>query len=142
MADRMRGIIVKVLDLDPLKPQIIEFLQTKDPTVTDIRFGYRWSTIVDEYGRHHLICDEGVGAIFSDDSPIAIDAWDNTERFDPETGNRQMSLIAAATIRLTPADVADLPVTEEVDLADFIREFGARLERNFWINYETITTAP
>lgn len=140
--ERTRGITLKVLDLSPLKPDIIKFVQEgKDPTVTDVSFHFRWATITDEFGRQHLICDEGVGAVFSDESPMQIDAWDATERIDPETGNKTFSTMAIVSVHLKPEDIADLPVIEEVDLADFVRVFGARLERNFWDNYLAITNA-
>lgn len=137
MSDRQRGVIVQVLDLTPLKPEVIAFFQQNDPTITDVSFSYRWATAVDPKGPHHLICDEGVGWIFSDDDPVEVDVYDATERRNEE-GHQIMSTVPIGISRFTPSRLADLP-REDVDLADFIRRFGDRLERNFHENYMLLT---
>ena len=134
MSDRTRGVIVQEIDLTSVKSQLLTHFQEKDPTITAVNISYRWATTTDPQGRDYLICDEGIGAVFSDDDPCEIEVHVDRDA-------RSMSLMPEGIIRFTPTLLADLP-RAEIDLADFIRTFGARLEQNFAEHYGILTGTP
>jgi hypothetical protein len=145
--ERKRGVTVKTLDMTPLYERIAEGVRDKiKPDVTAVTTPYNWALATDRYGRSYLVCDEGVyWPIGNDDEvrpsgtfgPTDFDVFDATERYSA-SGNRTMSIMALATVKLSLSDVEPL-VSGEDDLADFVRTFGARLEQNFWNLREEIT---
>jgi hypothetical protein len=142
--ERARGVTVQVLDFTPIYEMVIEKFKTKRPDIDTVGT-YTWALAVDPAGNHYLVCDEGVGGEISDDEAYGVDLWDRTEREVKETedGGKAFTLdmMAITTARLKLSDVREhLPVVEEVDLADFIRTFGARLEDNFWLWHDALTT--
>jgi hypothetical protein len=144
--ERTRGITIQTLDLTPIYEQIAEKIREFKPDVDAVKSSYNWALATDRHGRRLLVCDEGVywgigtnadvrpaGAF----GPAPFDIYDATERRNEE-GNLLMSIMPLAEVNLALEDVEPL-VSGEVDLADFIRTFGARLEQNFWNLHEEIT---
>jgi hypothetical protein len=69
------------------------------------------------------ICNEGVGWFKNDDGTYVV------------TGYMGYSDVV---YRITEDELLSLVSSEQVDLAEFIRVFGARLESNFYLWYEQV----
>lgn len=137
--ERTRGVMIQTLDLTPIYEKIAEKIREFKPDVTAVKNTYKWALATDRFGRRLLVCDEGVywgigtnaevrpaGAY----GPAPFDIYDATDRRNEE-GHLLMSIMPLAEVNLSLEDVEPL-VSGEVDLADFIRTFGDRLEQNFW----------
>jgi hypothetical protein len=144
--ERARGVTLKTLDMGPLYEQIAVLVREKlKPDVTAVKTPYKWALGTDRHGRTYLVCDEGVYWGIGNDGirptghygPCDFEVWDATERRNDE-GNLLMQVMSLATVQLPLADVEPL-VSGEVDLADFVRSFGDRLETNFWLLHEELT---
>ena len=120
--ERTRGTMVRVINDDQLSALLIEASGDVNARPT-----YSYALAEGKNGMA-LICSEGVGHYFEEgDAPLSITIID---------GNTMSWLDATATLE----ELEELP-TIEVDLADFIREFGARLETNFRIWKNELATA-
>lgn len=133
---RTTGVMVEVLDLTDLCNRAVVRLQETDPSVTEVRID-TWAKATAPDGTLYLLCSEGVGTDTTEDDPIEIDIWkgDRTN----EDGSTTFDMFPALSAKLPPSAVAKYPVSHSVDLADFIRSFGARLESNFWTWHRTLT---
>jgi hypothetical protein len=133
---RATGVTVKVLDLSELHDMALERFQQNKPDMKKIRTE-RLGLIANDFdGRYYVISDEGVGGEITDTEPYAIELWDNT---DYGTGTFDwLSMMPIGSYKLRLTDALELP-GETVDLSQFVRSFGARLEGNFWLWYETVT---
>lgn len=138
--ERMRGVTVKKLDLGPLCERVLrDVREYLDGDVKGVRFGFELALGVDARGRHHLVVSEGVswpvgpsGPVRPPDSfgPVDLDVF--------ESAPGEIHMMPVATVDVGLQELEALPF-EEVDLADFIRQFGARLEVNFREQYEILT---
>lgn len=129
---RTRGITVQRLDLTALKAQALTFLQQSKPDVTGVMLSPgNLAIATTPSGKTFVVCDEGVGWEISADKPVVIDVSASREN--------SFDLLPSAAFTLREQEIADLPRGEEVDLADFIRAFGARLESNFHIWANTLS---
>jgi hypothetical protein len=114
MNARTRGTMVRVINDDQLSALLIEATGDVNASPT-----YSYALAKGKDG-DLLICSEGVGYYFQDgEAPLSVTIMD---------GNTMSWLDATATLD----ELEELPTTE-VDLADFVRVFGARLENNFWV---------
>jgi hypothetical protein len=148
MSERTRGVTVRTLDMTSLYEQIAEKVREKiKPDVTAVRTNMKWALATDTYGRTYLACDEGVYWPIGnaedvrnpgDFGPADFEVWDATERRNEETGNLLMQMAPIATVPL-PLSAVEPLVDGEIDLADFVRTFGARLEQNFRGLYNELT---
>lgn len=102
--DRPRGIKVRTLDAEALKA-----LTGASPVYS--------LAYAEQGGTSYLLCSEGVGWVISESEPAEFDAW--------------FPGMSQGLCRLPFATVRAL-ATDEIDLADFIRVFGSRLESNFY----------
>jgi hypothetical protein len=106
--------MVRVISDDQLTAWLIEATGDTDASPT-----YSYALAKGKAG-DVLICSEGVGYYFQDgEAPLSVTVMD---------GNTMSWLDVTATLD----ELEELPAAE-VDLADFIRVFGARLENNFHI---------
>jgi hypothetical protein len=94
------------------------------PDGFEIRPGFEPWAYTEHDGRHFVICNEGVGYEVSMDEPWEVPLYSRRKGF--------VSILPSWTVPLTPGEIAPM-AGEEIDLADLIRSFGARLEQNFWI---------
>jgi hypothetical protein len=132
MPDRPRGVTVQVLDMQPLIDRILDHARENiRPDIHGIEIQGRWAIGTDAGGKKHILCSEGVGWDL-DDEPVKAPLF---ERFADE---KRLSMVPLIEANLTTSTVADLPRQDE-DLADFVRSFGARLERNFFEWYGILT---
>lgn len=118
--DRPRGVKLHLLDIHRLEANATE--QLADGSIYSVGFG-PWAAV--EHGdRLYAVCVEGVGYEVTEAQPLELDLYKETPG--------HISIIPSFRALLSPADVRDLITPEEVDLADHVRTFGARLEGNFW----------
>lgn len=127
---RPRGITVKVLDTAALEAEALAFRQATNPTATSVSiYGGPWA-IVEAGGQLFAICHEGVGPALgvTDKNPLEVDFHAQYT----EDGKESFDIVPFGSAKISATDLRSLPVKEEADLADFVRVFGSRLERNFW----------
>ena len=136
-SERSRGITLQVRDMSDLEAEARAFRQRTNPACYEAKVQWGpWATVT-KNGRLYAICSEGVGYEVSDAEPFEAEF---TGRYStPDEPNRHLfDVMSFATVELTPAELIGYPVTKEVDLADFIRTFGDRLESNFWSWYDEL----
>ena len=114
------------------------------------RMGDTWGYVPLPDGTIYLLCEEGVGypsrSEEGQEKPLTFDVharWDRTsELTDEERAKGQTrwsgSMFPLAQLCLSAEEIKALPVSEEVNLADFIRGFGGRLENNYHLNRAAI----
>ena len=116
----------QVLDLEELNGKALELARKEDPDYIKARNDGPWGIVETARGLYALR-HEGIGPKdpVTDEKPLEI-------LFYREKENR-MALLPFADAKLTADELRELPVEKEMDLAEFIRTFGDRLERNFWM---------
>lgn len=159
-SERTRGVVLQVLDLSALEAQALEFRQKTHPDCYEVRIyggkiAMKEKAIKDADGSYtsggHLytICTEGVGpsmgVTFDDPLEVSFHGTYHTRSESikedllgrPVPGeinpnSHSFDSMPFANVTLDPDELRSYPIIEEVDLADFIRSFGNRLEQNFW----------
>lgn len=136
--ERTRGVTVKVLDMTTIHDHLAASArEQKDPTIEKVSTVWDWALGYDAAGVPHLICSEGVEFDFEDGN-VKLDIYDKTERPVPgEEGAFTFDAAPFGQVTISLAELEALP-HEDQDLADFVRRFGARLERNFDICLGTL----
>jgi hypothetical protein len=130
---RPKGVTVKVLDMQPLIDEILPEVRDKvRADIADVRFAFRLAIGTDPSGQHHLISSEGVGWDLDNEEPVQLDVY--------ETGDGKIHMMPIARANVLLSEASALPATEQ-DLAEFIREFGSRLEGNFYEWHGILTGA-
>lgn len=82
-----------------------------------------------------LVCSEGVG--WPVDGEVKVDLYSHTE--DDESRMVSFSAYPTVTIALSLHDLQNSVTGETADLADHVRVFGDRLDRNVWSLYDRAT---
>lgn len=114
--ERIRGTVVHLLDPE----KTTKFLQTRldNPDVVS-------SPMVVANGNKGIatICGEGVGWFVDEKGLLPIDYYSGA--------------YGGGYLDITPEELMPLISDKTIDLADFVRTFGDRLENNFylWVNY-------
>lgn len=133
---RTRGITVHRLITTDLAEKVtakVREARPEETTISGVTFGIGSLAIAEHNGKTFVICDEGVGWEVSEDKPLELSVY-------VEHGPNSIAIIPSFAITLSPEQVAEhLPKGEAVDLADFIRAFGARLETNFRVWEDALT---
>ena len=122
---RTRGVLGYLMDLAPLEQRASE--RGGGP----FKAGFGPYGAFRDDGVWFIVNNEGVGGVVKDDEPYSIPLYRQLEG--------AISLFPELEARLTPADVEKLLGDELVDLADLIREFGGRLESNFWLWFHALS---
>ena len=140
---RSRGIAVKVMDLSGLKEEALKWRQETKPDCYEVRiYGGPWA-IVRKNEQLFAICKEGVGYEVTDSDPLELEFhgsyWVRDEAGEIQPNKHSFDTWPFASVTLTPEELVDAQIEEEVDLADFIRVFGDRLETNFWNWFEELS---
>lgn len=146
--ERTRGVILKVLDMSALEAQALEFRQKTHPDCYEARIYGGKTAVIENRGVLWTICTEGVGYPISGDDKFEAQfhgSYHVREESQMEdllgrnvpgpikSGSHTFDMMPFGSVELTKDELLDnYPVVEEVDLADFVRTFGNRLEDNFW----------
>jgi hypothetical protein len=142
--ERPRGVMVKVLDMSELEASALEYRQRTHPDCYNAKIYGGKTAVAEKDGKLFMICTEGVGYEVTDEEPAYFEFHGNYVIRDEETGEivsgkESFDFMPFAEVTKTPAELMSYPVVEEVDLADFIRSFGARLESNFWLWFKELS---
>lgn len=143
--ERERGITVQVLDMSSLEGSALKMRQEMKPDCYEARiYGGEIAVARDSNGTLYAICTEGVGYEVTKESPMELLFHGSYRLRDEETGeitsgSHSFDMMPFASIELGPDELLAYPVKEEKDLADFVRSFGARLEQNFWLWFNTLS---
>lgn len=158
---RDRGVTVSVLDLSTLEAEALEYRRKTHPDCYEVGvYGGKIAVAKSkEAGHLYAICTEGVGPEMgvTDDDPLYVEFHGSYYKRGPAyvwtdisgevheypgeilPNRHSFDVIPFASATLTPEELLSYPVIEEVDLADHIRSFGARLEQNFSLWYKTLS---
>ena len=114
--ERIRGTIVHTLDPE----KTVKFLQAK---LNNTEITYDPMVVVRGDKGIATVCTEGVGWFIDDKGLLPV--------------NYHVGQYGGGYLDITPEELMPLISNETVDLADFIRSFGDRLENNFysWVGY-------
>lgn len=83
-------------------------------------------------GEIYALGTEGVGpdSPISDDNPLSVSVWIRKTEADPAKAEF-ISMFPSAQFKLGPDEVRNLATGEPVNLADWVRTFGSRLDGNY-----------
>ena len=118
---RPTGVKLTLLDLSSVTTAAAE---SPHATYEAYDVGFAPYAMAEVDGHLYVVSHEGVGWEVTDDEPLLLDLYGKK----PNTITIAPSLQAS----LSPDEVRELATGGEVDLADHVRRFGARLESNFW----------
>lgn len=142
--DRQRGVMLRKMDRDALSAMAVAHLKVSHPDVEWVGANPEYDYVVgtaEAEDKSFIICTEGVGWEFSHAKPFTM--WVSPLWVDPEDGKTVGGMSTASTpIYLHPDEVRRATSDVEVDLADFVRTFGSRLEGNFHLWHRTFTAKP
>lgn len=134
--ERTRGIVLDILDLSMVEDDALAKAKQDRPEdgLVALKAGFGPYAVADTARGMFVICNEGVGWEVSDEKPLRVELFGEYDgKFDA---------MASEVVELTPAQVrAFTSTTDRIDLADLIRVFGDRLERNFNLWHATISEA-
>ncbi len=143
---RATGVIVKVLDLSALEAQALEFRQETRPDCYEAKIYASPHAVVEaKDGTLWTICVEGVMYPLTSEQGFEAQFHGSYSLRDDETGEllahkHTFDMMPFGSVDISTEDLLrEYPVKEEVDLSEFIRTFGARLESNFWTAYEILS---
>ena len=126
--ERESDVMVEVLDLTPaIEEAYAQFEKPEDWNGVGFHTNFKWARAITPEGTF-VLNSEGVGAEdpISEENSLEIGLY---KTFPKE--EKKVQIFPAVWGVLDLKDVEGLPVVEEVNLKDFIRSFGSRLECNF-----------
>ncbi len=114
--ERVRGNVVHLLDPE----KTTKFLQTR---LDNTEITYDPMVVVNGDKGIATVCTEGVGWFIDGEGLLPV--------------NYHVGQFGSGYLDITPEELMPLISNETIDLADFIRSFGDRLENNFysWVGY-------
>ena len=132
MSDRSSRVFVKVLNFDELEAKAKESYTKANPDKKNVEMKvlYKWGLVETAEGIF-IICNEGIymEEAITEDNPMYVDVM---AEFDNENGTgRCFTVFPAIRGRIFVDDLKQMTTDEEVNLSEFIRTFGARLDSNF-----------
>lgn len=144
MSDRERGTMVRRLDNRVLAERALAHLKVIAPEVDWVEAMpvMSFATKEVEYEGRFVICTEGVGWKVGYGEPFVLEV---STKWRDEKGEVHGTFGPSAEVYLHGAEVVaaeDLTDEGEVDLADFIRSFGSRLESNFYLWHNRLNPRP
>lgn len=120
--DRPKGRMVHYLNVDTIKPALVNALEERGIPVTEFEVD-RMVVVRTKNNGYAVVCNEGVGWQVNPAACLPIMVWSG--------GGWRQDFIDLPFREVVLHHVSD----ETVDLAEFVRMFGARLENNFHIWY-------
>ena len=142
--ERARGVTVKVLDLSALEAQALEYRQRTNPDCYEARVYASPHAVVEaKDGTLWTICVEGVMYPIDKEQGFVAQFHGSyhlrNDEGEIEPNKHTFDMMPFGSVEISTEDLLrEYPVKEEVDLADFVRTFGTRLESNFWAAYDEL----
>lgn len=129
---RATGVTVTPLDLTADYAAALQKYLEANPEsdMTEANSDQEMALAVAADGTEYLLGTEGVGWPLTD-TGNEVDVW--------MAGEHSFQLTPAMVLTLTKDEVHERATGDPVDLADFVRKFGARLEQNFWLWHDALT---
>lgn len=126
--ERESDVMVEVLDLTPaIEEAYAQFEKPEDWNGVGFHTNFKWARAITPEGTF-VLNSEGVGAEDPIDEENSLEI--GLYKTFPEE-EKKVQIFPSIWAVLNLKDIEDLPVEEEVNLKDFIRSFGRRLETNF-----------
>lgn len=125
---RSRGVTLRLLDFSAVVADAQAKAAGADETVELSHTPYAAAEVGE---RLYVVCHEGVGWEVTEDEPLELPLHVRTPS--------GFSIFPRWNAMLSPSEVRLARTEEEVDLADLVRTFGARLEANFWLWHRTLS---
>lgn len=143
-SNRERGIVLRRLDPEALGRKALDHLRVMWPEVEWTAAGFAYGYAVIEVGTDdgttvYVVNTEGVGYEVTPGKPWVLDV---IASWKDEDGRPHSGMSHNAYVYLSPHEALELSrddSTEDIDLADLVREFGDRLEVNFSLWYDRLT---
>lgn len=128
---RKSVVIVSVLDMSSLMADALKRLQETKPNAVAVKPISTWGIVATPRGIYAL-CDEGVGPNkpVTEENPLEVALYGE---YQNENGSKSIDLVPVFNAKLRDKELVEFPVVDRVNLSDFIRSFGRRLEENFSI---------
>jgi hypothetical protein len=129
---KLRGVEVRLVDFTSLEEKATVWGREHHPDLGDnavLTVGFApWGLLKAADGATILVCNEGVGYLLTDDEATTarVSFYSRT----PREGSTFISMAPVASMPLTLAEAEELTTGETVDLTEFVRTFGQRLEDN------------
>lgn len=136
---RPRGVMLRLLDLHEVVEYATEHARKEDEAKGDtrpskVRLGSDPYAATEHDGRVYVVCHEGVGWEVTDTDPMRFDVF-----VEHQTASGwEMSILPSFMVTMGKDGVLAAATGPETDLADLVREFGARLETNHAVWYRTL----
>jgi hypothetical protein len=134
---------VTLVDLSDVETEALAYLRAHRQTDRElghddvqmpnkVRIGEKWGVVETPDGALYALCAEGVGPDnpITDKQPLVVDVFIDGYESD-EPGRMFIPMFPACQSKLTPADLQERATGEKVNLAEFVRTFGARLDGNY-----------
>lgn len=138
-SERARGVTVQVLDLEDMKDQAVQFRKETEPECVNASvYGGEWAVAQTKSGDLMVLCTEGVAYFVTDDDPMEFE-FHGQYKDEEDSSVTRFDMFPFASTTLTAEELVLYPTKEEVDLADFVRRFGDRLENNFWTLFKELS---
>jgi len=136
--ERTHGIKVYKIDMSKDIEELFTKEKEEDPLLEKIHT-MNWAAFHTRDGKFYVLCDEGVGpeTPVTDDDPLQINIFRTRRKEADKEYPRSVDMSPASAWILNPNDIRK-HLGEQMDLADFIRVFGSRLETNFWVWYKLL----
>lgn len=132
--------MVKVLDLTAFQKRAIKLLKPHvewkkgDTLVTAYTYG-----VVEKNGKHYLLCNEGVGSVIAlEDKPSEVYWYREFRGADNKVHSFGVYPSVQSNLNYDEL-MSEAKIIDELPLDKFIRVFGTRLEQNYemWENFLT-----
>lgn len=138
-------VMVTPLDLSAVEAEAAAYL-TKHrevdgkSAVTKVTTNHTWGVVETPQGLFAL-CSEGVGPDdpITDEKPLRVEMW--VRAYADKGEDTFISIFPEVASKLGPEELRGYATDERVNLADFIRTFGARLDGNYSMWRSTLEQA-
>lgn len=129
-------IMVNVIDFDSLEAAATDQLnrqaerfgiKLEEGETVKANIAHTWGFVETEHGMY-VLCNEGVGP----DDPLQEFEFEvHYEILNPNSTAKTFSMFPVSSVKQTPEQLRARATGERVELSEFIRTFGARLDQNF-----------
>ena len=116
---------VHPLNFDDLNAQALEYIQGEDETVVEAKVSGTYGVIMRDGSPFAILDTDGVGKEFSKGG------FTTDMQVTREVDGKRSIGFGGLSVKLTPESVVQYMTDDTVNLAEFVRVFGSRLEANY-----------